>query len=381
MLARVAVRALAASALAAFAAEAGAQDWPTRPVRVLAPFTAGGTADILGRLVAQKLSDSLGHNFVVENRPGGGGLIAAEVTAKAAPDGYNLVISGIGAFIITTAVTASAPIDPIRDFTHIALIGGPPSVFVVTPAMPAKSLADLINIARKSPGAINYGSPAAASHSAMVTDLLQQAAGIKLTHIPYKGASQALNDLLGGHLPAAAMTLTAVAAQLDAKKVRALAISTPRRVPDYPDIATYGEQGFPDIIAYTWFALSGPANMPSAIVKKLNAEVVKALRQPDLKERLRREAVYTEPFTPEEFTAFFKREIDRWAPLAKASSMQEGARQCPDSEVRKHSAAMHLCELRNRRDTSNSMILMPLLNPKFATTLAARYVRTSGSGH
>jgi tripartite-type tricarboxylate transporter receptor subunit TctC len=310
----------------ALAAPAGAQDWPTRPVRVLAPFTPGGTADILGRLVAQKLSDQLGQNVVVENRTGGAGLVAAEATAKAPPDGYNLVISGIGGFIITVAVTPNAPIDPIRDFTHIAILGGPPSVFVVTPDMPAKSLKELIELAKKSPGAISYGSASVASHSAMVTELLQRNAGIKLTHIPYKGASQALTDMLGGHLPAAAMTLTTAAAQLDAKRVRALAVSSPRRVADYPDIPTYAEQGFPEIVAYTWFSLSGPANMPPAIVRKLNAEVIKALRQPDVQERLRREAIYTEPFTPEEFTAFFQREIDRWSPLAKASSMQEGTR-------------------------------------------------------
>ncbi len=317
---------VAALAVAVLASPARAQDWPTRPVKVLAPFTAGGTADILGRLVAQKLSDSLGQNFVVENRTGGAGLIAAEVTAKAPPDGYNLVVSGIGGFIITIAVTPNAPVDPIKDFTHIAILGGPPSVFVVTPDMPAKSLSDLIEMAKKSPGAINYGSPSVASHSAMVSELLQRNAGIKLTHIPYKGASQAMTDMLGGHLPAASMTLTSAAAQLDAKKVRALAVSSPKRVAAYPDIPTYAEQGFPDIIAYTWFALSGPANMPPAIVRKLNAEVIKALGQPDVRERLEREAIYTEAFTPEEFTAFFKREIDRWAPLAKASSMQEGTR-------------------------------------------------------
>jgi len=315
---------IAALGLALLAAPGHAQDWPTRPVKVLAPFTAGGTADILGRLVAQKLSDSLGQNVVVENRPGGAGLIAAEVTAKAPPDGYNLVISGIGGFIITTAVTPNAPVDPIKDFTHIAILGGPPSVLVVTPEMPAKSLADLIELAKKNPGSINYGSPSVASHSAMVVDLFQRSAGIKLTHIPYKGASQAMTDMLGGHLPAASMTLTSAAAQFDAKKVRALAVSSPKRVAAYPDIPTYAEQGFPDIVAYTWFALSGPANMPSAIVTRLNAEVIKALRQPDVQERLAREAIYTEPFTPEQFTAFFKREIDRWAPLAKASSMQEG---------------------------------------------------------
>jgi tripartite-type tricarboxylate transporter receptor subunit TctC len=327
MIARLAANTLSCIlTVAALVVSAQAQDWPTRPVRVLAPFTAGGTADILGRLVAQRLSDSLGQNFVVENRPGGAGLIAAEVTAKAPPDGYNLVVSGIGGFVITPAVTPNSPIDPIKDFTHIAILGGPPSVFVVTPDFPAKSLKDLVDMAKQRPGAINFGSPAVASHSAMVTDLLQRQAGIKLTHIPYKGASQALTDMLGGHLPAAAMTLTTAAAQLDARKVRALAISTPSRVTAYPDIATYAEQGFPEIIAYTWFSLSGPANLPPAIVRKLNAEVIKALQQPDVQERLKREAIYTEPFTPEQFTAFFKREIDRWSPLAKASSMQERAR-------------------------------------------------------
>jgi tripartite-type tricarboxylate transporter receptor subunit TctC len=307
-------------------ASARAQDWPTRPVRILAPFTAGGTADILGRLVAQKVSDALGQNFVVENRTGGAGLIAAELIAKAPPDGYNLIVSGIGGFIIATAVAANPPVDPLKDFTHIAMLGGPPSVLVVTPDMPARSLKDLVDMAKKNPGAINYGSPSAASHSAMVADLFQQQAGIRLTHIPYKGASQAMTDMLGGHLPAASMTLTSAAGQLDAKKIRALAVSSPRRVADYPDIPTYAEQGFPEIITYTWFALSGPANMPAAIVSRLNAEVVKALAQPDVQARLQREAIYTEPFTSTEFTAFFKREIERWAPLAKASSMQENAR-------------------------------------------------------
>ena len=234
MVAQLAAAVSVVLAAAALSPQAQAQDWPTRPVKILAPFTPGGTADILGRLVAQKLSDSIGQNFVVENRPGGGGLIAAEIIAKAPADGYNLIVSGIGAFIITTAVTPNPPIDPIKDFTHIALVGGPPSVFVVTPGMSAGSLSDLVDLARKSPGAINYGSPAAASHSALVADLLQRKAGIKLTHIPYKGASQAMTDLLGGHLQAASMTLTSAAAQLDAKKLRALAISSARRVADFP---------------------------------------------------------------------------------------------------------------------------------------------------
>ena len=310
--------ALVGVTILALATTAGAQEWPSRPVRVLIPFTAGGTADTLGRIAGQKLSESLHQQFIMENRPGGGGLTAAEITARQPPDGYNLIVSGIGGFIIISATTPNPPVDIMKDFTHIAILGGPPSVLVVTPDMP-KTLSEFVERARQAPGKINYGSPSAGSHSAMIADLLQQKAGVKLTHIPYKGASQALSDMLGGHLPAASMTLTSAAGQLQGKKVRALAISTPQRVGDYPDIPTYAEQGFPDIVAYTWFSLSGPAGMPPEIANKLNAEVVKAFKQPDVVERLKREAIYTEPFTAQEFTAFFKREMDRWTPIAKAA--------------------------------------------------------------
>ncbi len=313
--------AFAGIAAVALAAPVQADEWPSRPVRVLIPFTPGGTADTLGRIAGQKLSESLKQNFIMENRPGGGGITAAEITAHQLPDGYNLVVSGIGGFIIINAVTPNMPVDIIKDFTHIAILGGPPSVLVVTPDMP-KTLGDFVSLARKEPGKINYGSPSAGSHSAMIADLFQQKAGIKLSHIPYKGASQALNDMLGGHLPASSMTLTSAAGQLAAGKVRALAISTPQRVPDYPDIPTYAEQGFPDIVAYTWFSLSGPADMPPEIVNKLNAEVVKAFKQPDVVERLKREAIFTEPFTAAEFTAFFKKEMERWTPIAKAAGFR-----------------------------------------------------------
>lgn len=308
--------ALVGVTILALATTAGAQEWPSRPVRVLIPFTAGGTADTLGRIAGQKLSESLHQQFIMG--PGGGGLTAAEITARQPPDGYNLIVSGIGGFIIISATTPNPPVDIMKDFTHIAILGGPPSVLVVTPDMP-KTLSEFVERARQAPGKINYGSPSAGSHSAMIADLLQQKAGVKLTHIPYKGASQALSDMLGGHLPAASMTLTSAAGQLQGKKVRALAISTPQRVGDYPDIPTYAEQGFPDIVAYTWFSLSGPAGMPPEIANKLNAEVVKAFKQPDVVERLKREAIYTEPFTAQEFTAFFKREMDRWTPIAKAA--------------------------------------------------------------
>jgi tripartite-type tricarboxylate transporter receptor subunit TctC len=260
---------------------------------------------------------------VIENRGGAGGSIATRQIAKAAPDGYTLGLGGTGTLAINPTLYGSVGYDPRKDFAPIGLIATSALVVCVHPSLPVRSIGELIALAKREAGKLNYASAGTGSGIHLGTEYFATMAGIKLTHIPYKGASQAMTDLLGGHLPAASMTLTSAAAQLDAKKLRALAISSPRRVTDFPDIATYAEQGFADIVAYTWFGISGPANMPPAIARKLNAEVIKALRQPDAQERLRREAIYSEPFTPQEFTAFFEREIDRWAPLAKQSSMQE----------------------------------------------------------
>ena len=296
-----------------------AQGWPTKPVRIIAPFAPGGSADTLGRIVAQKLTESLKENFVVENRPGAGGVIGSEAVAKAAPDGYTLVVSGVASHAVAPALPRGTPYDPVKDFTHIALFGGPPAVLVVNPNVPAKDLKEFVALLKKEPGKYSYGSPGNGTHGQLVAELFKQLAGVDMQHVPYKGASGAITDLIAGHIPAASTTLSTAAGQIHGGKARALALSTANRLPDYPDVPTYVEMGYKDLVAVIWFSLSGPAGMPTDIVDKLNAEVRKALDSPDARNRLRPEGIEPGKLTAVEFTRFVESEVKRWAPVVKAS--------------------------------------------------------------
>jgi tripartite-type tricarboxylate transporter receptor subunit TctC len=296
-----------------------AQAWPTKPVRIIAPFAPGGSADTLGRVVAQKLTESLKENFVVENRPGAGGVIGSEAVAKAAPDGYTLLVSGVASHAVAPALPRGTPYDPVKDFTHIALFGGPPAVLVVNPNVPAKNLKEFVALLKKEPGKYSYGSPGNGTHGQLVAELFKQLAGVDMQHVPYKGASGAITDLIAGHIPAASTTLSTAAGQIHGGKARALALSTANRLPDYPDVPTYAEMGYKDLVAVIWFSLSGPAGLPSEIVEKLNAEVRKALDSPDARNRLRPEGIEPGKLTAAEFTHFVETEVKRWAPVVKAS--------------------------------------------------------------
>jgi tripartite-type tricarboxylate transporter receptor subunit TctC len=296
-----------------------AQAWPTKPVRIIAPFAPGGSADTLGRVVAQKLTESLKENFVVENRPGAGGVIGSEAVAKAAPDGYTLLVSGVASHAVAPALPRGTPYDPVKDFTHIALFGGPPAVLVVNPNVPAKDLKEFVALLKKEPGKYSYGSPGNGTHGQLVAELFKQLAGVDMQHVPYKGASGAITDLIAGHIPAASTTLSTAAGQIHGGKARALALSTANRLPDYPDVPTYAEMGYKDLVAVIWFSLSGPAGLPSEIVEKLNAEVRKALDSPDARNRLRPEGIEPGKLTAAEFTRFVETEVKRWAPVVKAS--------------------------------------------------------------
>jgi tripartite-type tricarboxylate transporter receptor subunit TctC len=307
------------AACAALASSAQAQSWPAKPVRIIVPFAPGGTADTLGRLVAQKLSASFGEQFVVENRGGAGGVIGSEIVAKSAPDGYTLVVSGVASHCIQPAMSKSVPFDPIRDFTHIALFGGPPGVLVVNPELPAHDLKQFIALAKSEPGKLAYGSPGNGTQGHLIAEQLKQVAGIEMTHVPYKGASLAVADLIAGHVMVTSTTLTTAATQIRAGKARALAVSSASRVPDFPDLPTFKELGFPDLTATIWFSLSGPAGMAPEIVNRLNAEVRAALRAPDVRERLRPEGIEPGDMDPQEFTAFVASEVKRWAPIVRAS--------------------------------------------------------------
>ncbi len=299
-----------------------AQGWPTKPVRVVVPFAPGGTADTLGRLVAAKLGDTFKETFVVENRGGAGGVVGSELVAKSAPDGYTLVVSGVASHCIAPAMSKNFPFDPLRDFTHIALFGGPPGVLVVYPELPAKDLKQFIAYAKAEHGKLAYGSPGNGTQGHLIAEQLKQVTGIEMTHVPYRGASLAVSDLIAGHVTVTSTTLTTAATQIKAGKARALAVSSLKRIPEFPDVPTFSELGYPELTASIWFSLSGPAGMPPEIVNRLNAEVRRALQAPDVRERLRPEGIEPGDLDPQQFTAFVATELKRWAPVVRASGAQ-----------------------------------------------------------
>jgi tripartite-type tricarboxylate transporter receptor subunit TctC len=300
----------------ALSASGRAADWPTRPVRIVAPATPGGAADTFARTLADNLPDILGGRFFVENRAGAGGLIGAQVTAAAEPDGHTLMTSSVAYHAIAPAVSPNPGFHPLRDFTHIVYIGGPPNVFVVNPGLGVHTLKELIELSRRG-APIGYVSPGVGTLGHLTAERFAQLAGAKLQHIPHKGASQAMMDLIAGTVNLGTMTWTSALGQIRAGKVIPIAVTSGARLSEYPDLPTFKELGYPDLVATTWFALSGPAGIPNDIVQKLNRAVVKVLELPEVRKRLERDAIETRTMTPEEFTRFMASEIEKWAPLAK----------------------------------------------------------------
>jgi tripartite-type tricarboxylate transporter receptor subunit TctC len=294
---------------------ARAADWPARPVRIVAPSTPGGAADLFGRLMADHLTEMLKERFYVDNRAGGGGLIGAQIVAHAEPDGYTFVTSSIAYHAIAPAASQNPGFDPIRDFTHIAYMGGPPTVFVVNPALNVRSLADLAARARDQ--ILDFVSPGVGTLGHLMVEEFARQAGIKLQHIPHKGAAQAMLDIIAGNVLFGSMTWSSAVGQVRAGKVIPIAVSSKARVPEFSDVPTLAELGYPDLVANTWYALSGPAGVPDDIVRKLNRAVAQVLELPDVKQRLDQDAVEREPKTPEELTAFVTREVAKWGPIAR----------------------------------------------------------------
>ncbi|HEY4372188.1 MAG TPA: tripartite tricarboxylate transporter substrate binding protein [Burkholderiales bacterium] len=306
-------------ALAAFWAGAGmAQSYPNHPVRVIAPFSAGGSADTLGRLIAQKLTIYLKQPFVVENRPGAGGLVGAQVVAQAPPDGYTLVISGVASHVVALALAKPPPFDAMRDFTHIALIGGPPIAIVVHPSVP-HDLKGFVAWAKAQGAPVPFGSPGVGTHGQLIAEMMAQAVGIEFLHAPYKGAAPAMADLIAGQIKVTSTTLATASPQIRAGKANAIAFTSRTRVPDFPDVPTFTELGYPQLLASTWFSLSGPAKMPEDIAVRLNTEVRRALQQPDVKERFRLEGIETADYDQPAFTKFVAEESKRWTPIVRKS--------------------------------------------------------------
>jgi len=301
------------------ATPAWAQQYPVKTVRIIAPFTAGGTADTLGRIVAAKLTESLGQTFIVENRPGAGGVLGSDLVSKSVPDGYLLVVSGVASHVIAPALAAKSPFDPVRDFTHIALLGGPPAVFGVHPSLPAKDLRAFVMLARTKPKELVYGSPGNGTQGHLMAEVFQQAAKIKIVHAPYRGASIAVVDIVAGHIHAISTTLTTASSQIRAGRIRALAISSTSRLPDWSDVPTFQEAGYRDVVGTVWFSLSGPPGMPAEIVSRLNTEVRRILQLPDVRERLRGDGIGPNQLDVKAFNDFLTAEVKRWTPIVRAS--------------------------------------------------------------
>jgi tripartite-type tricarboxylate transporter receptor subunit TctC len=296
-----------------------AQAWPAKTVRIVAPFAPGGTADTLGRIAAAKLTESLGQSFVVENRPGAGGMLGSDLVAKSAPDGYTLVVSGVASHVIGPALAAKPAFDPVRDFTHIALFGGPPAVLGVHPSLPVKDLKALVALARSRPHELSYGSPGIGTQGHLMAELFRQRAKIDIVHVPYKGAAIAMVDIVAGNIHAISTTLTTASTQIRAGRVRPLALSSEKRLADYSGIPTFRELGYRDVTGTVWFSLSGPAGMPADVVDRLNAEVRKILQLPDVRARLRPDGIEPNALDPKAFTNYMIAEVKRWEPVVRAS--------------------------------------------------------------
>jgi tripartite-type tricarboxylate transporter receptor subunit TctC len=307
--------AFAACALA-WPSVGAAQDWPTRPVRIVAPFAPGGTADTLGRIAAEQLSEVFRQQFFVENRAGAGGVTGSLAVARMEPDGYSFVVSGIATHAIAPATNPNTGYDALKDFTHIAYFGGPPIVFVAAGNIGVKSLGDLIAFAKSRNEKLTYASPGAGTSGHLVAEYFAGKAGIAIEHIPYRGAAPGVMDVVAGHLRFGSMTWTTASGQIAAGTVVPLAVTSDRRLQDFPNIPTFKESGY-DLVSTTWFSLSAPAGLPKEIVEKVNREIVKAFAKPDVQARLRTEQIIVEPMTPEQFTAFVGNELARWKPVAQ----------------------------------------------------------------
>lgn len=293
--------------------------WPNKPIRTIVPFPAGGGTDIVARDVTQKMTATTKWTFVIDNKPGSGGNLGIDTAAKAAADGYNLVIGQTSNLAINPSLYSKLPYDPVKDLTPIGLIGNAPLVLVVGTNSPYKTLADVVKAAKAQPGFINYATSGNGTVAHLATELFQREAGIKLTHIPYKGASQGITDVIGGQVQLYMSSVPTLLGHIKNGKLRALAVTALKRTDDLPQIPTVAESGYKGFEAVTWFGLLGPAKLPAAVVSTVNTELNKALNSPDLRKKLEDQGLNVTPSTADEFGKLIKTDMAKWAPVVKDS--------------------------------------------------------------
>lgn len=312
---------LLAVIFAAVSAASAAEPWPVRPVRIINTFAVGGAADVTARLVADHLSGAFGQQFYVETRAGAGGLIGVQSVLPAAPDGYNLVLTTQSLLVLGPIQNPKIGYDPLRDLSNIAYVAGSPIVFLVNAKSGIKTLAEFIARAKESAKPLTYSSSGFGGNGHLVSELFAQQAGVRFEHIPYKGASQGLTDLIGGHISFSAQTVSSAAGFLRAGTLVPLAVSSTVRVPDYPDLPTFKELGYGDLVATTWFSISGPARIPQDIVDRINGEILRALAKPEVQQRLRQDGMVTEGMTAVQFRQFIMDETARWKPVIERAGL------------------------------------------------------------
>jgi len=299
-----------------------AQEYPRKAIRLIVPFAPGGGNDTVARAIAQSAGASLGQPMVVDNRAGAGGILGAELAAKSAPDGYTLFLGGVGSHAVNPNLHTRLPYDPVKDFAPITLIASAPSVLVVHPSLPARTLAEFTALAKASPGRINYASNGNGSSAQLAAVLYESMVGVQMVHVPYKGLAPALVDLLGGEVQAMFSSVVAIVPSIKAGRLRALAVTGRRRAALLPEVPTLDEAGVPGYEAGSWYGILAPAGTPQAIVAKLHEAIVHALAQPEVHERLVSEGAEVIGSTPEAFAAHIAAELARMGKLIRDAAIR-----------------------------------------------------------
>jgi tripartite-type tricarboxylate transporter receptor subunit TctC len=314
---------VAVSAALLCAVNAGAQPYPSRPIRMVITYPPGGNTDLVGRALAQKLSAALGQHVVVDNRGGAGGIMGTMIAAQAAPDGYTIMLGTSAGMVINPLLSTRLSYDPVRDFIPVSMVVIVPQLLVTNPQLPAKNVKELIALAKAKPGYLNAGSSGVGTPNHLGTELLKWLAGVNIVHVPYKGGAAAITDLIGGQIQMAFSSIPAVLPHIKAGRLNALGVGSARRSPALPDIPTIAEAGVPGYEYTTWYGIFAPARTPATIIARLNAEIVQALLAPEMNERFVSQGGDPAPSTSDELRRYMAAESERWANTIKAAGIHK----------------------------------------------------------
>jgi len=301
---------------------AGAQEYPTKPIRLVITYPPGGNTDLVGRALALKLGESMGQQVVVDNRGGAGGVLGSMITAQSAPDGYTIMLGTSAGMVINPLLSRKLTYDPVRDFAPVSMVVIVPQLLVINPQLPVKNVRELIAFAKAKPGYLNAGSSGVGTPNHFGTELLKWLAGVDIVHVPYKGGAPALTDLLGGQIQMAFSSVPAVLPHIKAGRLVALGVGSAKRSPALPNVPTIAEAGVPGYEYTTWYGIFAPAKTPRPLIARLNTEIVKAMETPDIKDRFTALGGDPDPGTPEELRAYMANESAKWAKIIKAANIR-----------------------------------------------------------